>query len=285
MIDFALKRVSPDVVEGLAIPYGVDTDGEQFTPDTDLCLDWFPGGKSGRPVLYDHGLEAPGPSVIGRQTEYEERPDGRWAQAQLIKNHQYRKAVDRLVEEGALGFSSGAMAHLATFNKRTRAITRWPWVELSLTPIPAHPGAMVHAVKSADAFRHMEEAEVDMTAFLKSALGAVLSDDRNASPDPDSLDDKAGRVSAAVDEFRDHARAAAEMRTKAGRVLSASNRERIAKALASKEAVLTAYGDLEALLAETDPEAAAKSADLLWSQFLAFQAMEARLRGVEVPSL
>jgi hypothetical protein len=131
----------------------------------------------------------------------------------------------------------------------------------------------------------LEEAEVDLTAFLKSALGAVLSDDRNASPDPDSLDDKAGRVSAAVDEFRDHARAAAEMRTKAGRVLSASNRERIAKALASKEAVLTAYGDLEALLAETDPEAAAKSADLLWSQFLAFQAMEARLRGVEVPSL
>jgi hypothetical protein len=46
------------------------------------------------------------------------------------------------------------------------------------------------------------------------------------------------------------------MRAKAGRVLSAANRDRIAKALASKEAVLGAYADLEALLTETDPQAA-----------------------------
>lgn len=266
MTEYAIKSVGPDTVEGLAIPYGIDTDGEQFTPETDLCLGWF--GKSGRPLLYNHGLPVsskatdPGVEVLGRQIEYEERPDGVWAQAQLDISNRYRKAVDRLIEEGRLGFSSGSVPHLAR-TKSSGIITRWPWVELSLTPIPAHPGGMVHyAVKSADFFQHMEEAGTDPTSFLKAALGAVLEDDRNGSPDPDSLDDKAGRVSAALDEFRDHARAAAEMRVKAGRVLSSANRDRIAKALASKEAVLGAYADLEALLAETDPATAdaAKSA-------------------------
>jgi cation transport regulator ChaB len=32
VMDMAIKRVGPDTVEGLAIPYGVDVDGEQFTP-------------------------------------------------------------------------------------------------------------------------------------------------------------------------------------------------------------------------------------------------------------
>ena len=283
MTDFAIKRVAPDTVEGLAIPYGVDVDGEQFTAETDLCLEWF--GKSGRPVLYDHGLDEPGPSVIGRQVEYEERADGRWAQAQLNRNHRYRKAVDGLVEQGALGFSSGAMPHLARVDRKSGHIERWPWVELSMTPIPANPAGLVHYAKSAEMFRHLEEAEVDMTSFLKAALGAVLDDDRNATPGTESLDAKAGRVSAALDEFRDHARAAAEMRTKAGRVLSAANRERIAKALASREAVMAAYADLEGLLVETDPDAAGKSAQTILEE-LALEAIAARwLVGVEVQTI
>jgi hypothetical protein len=213
-------------------------------------------------VIYDHGLDEKGPSVDVHRPAGRVRgaPDGKWAQAQLDRNHRYRKAVDRLVEEGALGFSSGSMPHLARVDRKSGRIERWPWIELSLTPIPAHLGAQVHYTKSADLFRHLEDAEVDLTSFLKSALGAVLEDDRDGAPGSESLDDKAGRVAAAVDEFRDHARSSAEMRAKAGRVLSAANRDRIAKALASKEAVLGAYADLEALLSETDPEAAAKAA-------------------------
>lgn len=285
MTDYAIKRVGPDTVEGLAIPYGVDVDGEQFTPETDLCLDWF--GKSGRPLIFDHGLDELGPSVIGRQVDYEDRPDGKWAQAQLERNHSYRKAVDGLVEQGALGFSSGAMPHLARVDRKSGRIERWPWVELSLTPIPAHPGAMVtYATKSADLFRHLEAAEVDITSFLKSALGAVLDDDRETAPGSEPFTDRLIRVSDELDGFAKHAAEYVEMRTKdraarkAGRVLSAANRERIARALASKDAVLGAYADLEALLDETDPDAAAKSADAMWREFLAYQATQARLLGV-----
>lgn len=279
MTELALKRVARDTVEGLAIPYGVDTDGEQFTRDTDLCLDWF--GKSGRPVLYDHGLDAPGASVIGRQTEYEEREDGLWAQSQLARNHRYRKAVDKLIDEGALGYSSGAMPHLATVSKRSGAIVRWPWVELSLTPIPAHPGTFVHYnVKSAAFLEHLDGDDTQLSIAAVKAIAAGL--DPEASPATETLDDKAGRVSAAVDELREHARAAAEMRAKAGRVLSSANRERIAKALASREAVLEAYSDLEKLLTETDPDAD-KSA--LWMAVIEVEAARARSLGVEVPPM
>jgi hypothetical protein len=275
----AVKRIAPNVVEGLAIPYGIDVDGEQFTAETDLCLEWF--GKSGRPLLYDHGLEKPGPSVIGRQIEYEERPDGRWAQGQLNLNHRYRKAVDALIDQGALGFSSGAMQHLVT--KRATKLLRWPWVELSLTPVPAHPGAMIHYVKSTAFLEHLEDAETQMSVAAVKAIAAGL--DPEAMPDTATLDERAGRVSAAIDELRDHARAAAAMRAKSGRVLSTANRERIRKALEAKPALLEALDDLAALLEETGEEVATKATTPLQRELLAFQAIEARMAGVDLPSV
>jgi len=156
----ALKFVGPDTVEGLAIPWGSpddrDLDGEFFTKATDLCLDWF--GKAGRPVLYDHGLDDDLKSeTIGRQVDYEVRDEGVWAQAQLSRNARYRKAVDQLIAEGALGYSSGAMGHLAT-KSAGGEITRWPWVELSMTPIPANPVTIVHFVKSAALMAHLDAA-------------------------------------------------------------------------------------------------------------------------------
>lgn len=277
----AVKRSGADSIEGLAIPFGYDVDGESFTPDTDFCIDWF--GKAGRPFLFDHGLDSTLKSqVMGRQVDFETRAEGLWAQVQLDRNVRYRKALDQLIDEEAIGFSSGAMPHLATKNKKGE-ITRWPWVELSGTPIPAHPGALnVHFVKSAELFERFEAVGTEIPILALKAL-ASWADDRDAAPDTESLDDKAGRVSAAIDEFRGHARAAAAMRTKAGRILSAANRERIAKAIDSKSAVLAAYADLEALLTETDPAEGTKGSDAIRRELLAYQALEARLNGVELP--
>jgi hypothetical protein len=261
LVERAVKFVGPDTVEGLAIPFGsYDTDGEMFTKATDLCLDWFPQ----RPLLYHHGLDsAHKTSKVGIvPPDFEERESGIWMQGQLDRSARYRKAIDALIEKGALGYSSGAYAHLATKNRRGE-ITRWPFVELSLEPTPSHPATLgVHYIKSA-AF--LDEFEVDVPPAVKAAIEALDSwagttDEAEAQTGPSALEAKAGRVSAAVAELRDHARASFDMRAKAGRVLSAANRDRINTALASREAVLAAYSDLEALLAETDPEA--KSAAL-----------------------
>jgi hypothetical protein len=273
-VERAVKFIGPDTIEGLAIPFGFDTDGETFTPKTDLCLEWF--GKSGRPLLYDHGLEKPGAEVIGRQVDLEERPDGIWVKSQLEKNRRYRKAIDAMVEAGGLGYSTGAMAHLAQKNKKGE-ITRWPWVESSLTPYPAHPATMVHYVKSSDALAHLAEVDIEIPDPLKAALTAL--DDWAETRDDDSLPDGL-KVADLFDRLSDEGPAWVKARldwyAKSGRVLSATTRERLMRHPTSLRELAD---DLDELLSTADAPKDAKSADLV-ALSLDFERTLARLSGV-----
>jgi hypothetical protein len=274
----ALKFTGPDTIEGLAFPFGYDTDQETFTKDTDLCIDWF--GESGRPVLYDHGLDGQmKASVVGRQNEYEIRAEGIWAQSELKRNIRYRKAIDELIAAGALGYSSGAMNHLASKNAKGE-ITRWPWVELSLTPIPAHPGSLVHYVKSSDAIAHLEAVEIEIPDPLKAALTALDEWAQNRDDDglPDGLKfaEHADRLLAEVTAFRDRAESISDLRAKSGRVLSASTRERLMRHPASLRELAD---DLDGLLSEAD---ATKAADLV-ALAMDTERHLSRLLGVALP--
>lgn len=132
-----------------------DRQGEYFTPATELGLDWYPV----RPVLYHHGLPlpddlsllqpAPVRAAIGHIDSL--RPDevGVWATAQLDPDHPYYDALLRLIDDGALSWSSGSLPQLAQVADDGR-ITRWVIVEGSLTPRPAEPRHTdVIALKSA----------------------------------------------------------------------------------------------------------------------------------------
>jgi len=142
-----------DLIEGLAIPYGgplagKDLDGERFTPDTDFAVGEYYPDDVGRPVYYDHGTKgSPIRTMIGRQVSVKDTAEGRFVQVQLERAHRYAARIRDLVKDGALHFSSGAVAHQADVAP-DGTIKRWPWVELSLTPEPANPYATV-AVKSA----------------------------------------------------------------------------------------------------------------------------------------
>jgi hypothetical protein len=272
----AIKFVGPDRIEGLAFPFTTDLDDERFTADTDLCVEWF--GKGGRPLLYDHGLDdAMKTVVMGRQDDFELRDEGIWAQSTLDKHAQYRKAVDKLIEQGALGYSSGAMAHLAT-KSANGDITRWPWVELSMTPTPANPDTLgVHYVKSAVAFEHMAAADIVIPDPLKAALKALdeWADNRETPPGSETFTARLDRVSSEVAGLTTHAREHLEMRVKSGRVLSAANRERLAALIAAWEPTLA---DLKQFLAETDPEAGKSLNDAVWEALRT----QAHLNGVPV---
>lgn len=260
-VERAVKFVAPDTIEGLAIPFGspanLDTDGEFFTPSTDLCLEWF--GKSGRPFLFEHGLddELQG-AVMGRQTDFETREEGVWATVQLDRNRRYRKAVDRLIEEGALGYSSGAMSHLASKTK-TGEITRWPWVELSGTPIPAAPQTLgVHYVKSSSLIEHLTEAGSDMPASLVAVAMKALDDipsGDDALPDGAKFTDLLDRLTA---DGVPWVKARRDWHGKSGRVLSAATRERL---LAHPATLRQLADDLDELIATADAPKEAKLAD------------------------
>ena len=138
-----VKLVGENLIEGLAIPYGRDLDGEAFTKDTDLALDWY----DSRPLLMQHG-QSPvfGLSKVGRVTKVEAREDGLWAEAIIEASSRYKERLRKLVEDGHLSFSSGSSSNYT--NKATDGTIRaWPFVELSLVPNPANPNA-VAAVKS-----------------------------------------------------------------------------------------------------------------------------------------
>jgi hypothetical protein len=254
---------SETLIEGLAIPFGgpmagKDLDGEDFGPDTDFAFDWFPNG---RPTIYQHGVDGAMKTVVqGRQTEHETRDEGVWALAQLDRSAKYHATVARLIHEGKMFFSSGSMPHLVSATKDGH-ITRWPWVELSLTPTPANPWATVHPVKAVDVLGHLSEAGIDTPAHLiveaLKALDAISSDD-DVLPAGAKFADHADRLLADVEEFRDRVTGLVMVRSKSGRVLSAQTRERLMRHPASLRELAD---DLDGLLTEADAEKVAKAID------------------------
>lgn len=158
----------PLVISGLAIPFGgKDLDGEYFDSETDLHLSWFEPDQ-GRPILYHHGLNAEtGVAVVGRQTALKITAEGAWIEAQLDARSRYVARIQALLARGALGFSSGAMGHLARTLKDGRIVS-WPWVETSLTVSPANARAVVYAVKStAEAIAHIGAAGTRIPVQLR----------------------------------------------------------------------------------------------------------------------
>jgi HK97 family phage major capsid protein len=123
-----------------------DLQGEYFTPETELGLDWY----EQRPVLYHHGLDGNlKAAVIGVIDTLRPDATGLWAEAQLDLRQRYVRTVQKLVDRGILGWSSGSLPHLVDVAEDGR-IKHWPIVEGSLTPAPAEPRRTdVHTLKSA----------------------------------------------------------------------------------------------------------------------------------------
>lgn len=137
-----LKAVSPGKVRGLGVVYGgQDLVGDTFTKDTDL-------GASrsflGMPVYYDHGLSGV-KSQVGHVTAYEFTDDGIDFEIELDKRKSYLDAIMRLVNEKALGLSTGALSHMVYRDHGD--LKRWIIGEISLTPTPAEPRTGVQYVK------------------------------------------------------------------------------------------------------------------------------------------
>jgi len=138
-----------------------DMHSEFFTPETDVGLEWY----ERRPVLYHHGLDgALKAAVIGVIDTLAPDEIGLWAEAQLDLHKRYVRAVRRLVDQGALSWSSGSLPHLVEVEAGGR-IKRWPIVEGSLTPTPAEPRRTdVRILKSAYKALGLDMARLGLSA-------------------------------------------------------------------------------------------------------------------------
>ena len=127
--------------------------------DPDLTGEWFtratyygPRDGDGADTLVHHGfpLKAGLEELADRllsplKTTKDEI--GIFAEVVLDMADEYEKAIYELVEQGKLGWSSGAPGHMVR-RKDSGEITRWPIAEGSLTPTPAEPRNRVITLKA-----------------------------------------------------------------------------------------------------------------------------------------
>lgn len=112
----------------------VDLYGDYFTEDTDF------GVVDTSPVLYHHGMDSIMQRRVLGKGHLTRKDNGIWIQAQLDLRSEYERAVLELIEQGALGWSSGTASHLASWEstKTGNKITAWHLgLDASLTPTPA----------------------------------------------------------------------------------------------------------------------------------------------------
>jgi hypothetical protein len=162
-----------------------DLQGEYFTPETDLGLDWY----EQRPVLYHHGLDGDlQAAVIGVIDTLKADTTGLWAEAQLDLRKRYVRTVQKLVDRGILGWSSGSLPHLVEVADDGR-IKRWPIVEGSLTPAPAEPRRTdVRTLKSAYSALGLDTSRLDLADDNPVAIAA------NPASNTDKIDNPRDRA-------------------------------------------------------------------------------------------
>lgn len=133
------------VIGGYGVVWGgADMVGDRFEPTTDFRLDLVPR----KPVFYDHTLGDAPQVELGEVVRVQSDEKGLWVEAQLERHRQYVEQVLKLVEQGALGWSSGSVAHLVR-RDGSGAVRSWPIVEFSLTPTPCEPRCLgVERLKS-----------------------------------------------------------------------------------------------------------------------------------------
>ncbi len=124
----------PLLIAGYGIVFGgSDLAGEQFTAHTDFGL---LRAVRGMPVHYDHAQRMLR-QRIGQVQAVQLDATGLFFTVELDRHAAYLETILELIERGALGFSTGALAHL--IERQQHTITRWIIGELSLTPTPAEP--------------------------------------------------------------------------------------------------------------------------------------------------
>lgn len=166
-------------------PQQRDLQGEYFSPESELGLDWY----DQRPVLYHHGLDGKmKAAVIGVIDRLQADATGVWAEAQLDLRQKYVRTVLKLVEKGILGWSSGSLPHLVEVAADGH-ITRWPIVEGSLTPSPAEPRRTdVHTLKSAYEALGLDTARFNLPDTLTVPTMTTISGE-NAMPEANIIHD------------------------------------------------------------------------------------------------
>lgn len=146
----AVKALGDGRVGGYLVrfsgPKDPDLYGDFFTGESDLDIE----DGDVRSVYYQHGYDsALKKRKIGKASlKFDDF--GLWAEAQLEMRDDYERFLYDMAEQGKMGWSSGAVAHLVEFEQvgKSQWIKTWPVGEASLTPNPAEPRNTAEPLKA-----------------------------------------------------------------------------------------------------------------------------------------
>ncbi len=144
----AIKAAGDWELDVLGVPFGGpnggrDSDGQFFSPNTNVYADQFPSP----PVVYYHGYTPEGrpdgdPQIIGKVTGIEKRQDGWWYHVVLDRANKFAERIWSAAQKGTARASSGTILHMArmlingvkrVWDRVTKGeIISWPVAELSL---------------------------------------------------------------------------------------------------------------------------------------------------------
>lgn len=159
-----------------------DTANDYFDADTDFDIE-DGDRKTG---YYNHGLDVKlGSRKIGTGTIKKDEV-GLWLEAQLQDRDEYVDAILKMVEEGKLGLSSGALSHLVRREAKTAKVnyvSHWPIGEWSLTPTPCEPRTCAMPIKAwAETIQNAETPELKGAALGEYAeTSAAIASIRDLS--------------------------------------------------------------------------------------------------------
>lgn len=201
---------------GYLIPFGspedLDLDGEYFAAQTKAVKEWF-DLFGGLPLMFHHekaraffasqGLDLPvdlpieGP--IGKITSWKTDDMGHYVEGMLgvvdSSRKWYEDMVWKLIQDGKLFFSSGALPQRLKKPRKDGLIPEWVTIEGSVTPTPANPKytnvISIKSVKSA-----LDQIGVNRS-LLDSVLGDGESSEDGESEKAESVDEANSRIARA----------------------------------------------------------------------------------------
>lgn len=143
-----------------------------FTPETDFRIS--DGTKSA--VLYMHGMDGSlGLRELGTGS-IKTDDTGVWIEAQLKLRDEYERKLFDAVKAKKMGWSSGTASHLVRRERQSNGahkILSWPLgLDASITPTPAEPRTLVHAIKTLE--EYTLELKMSGSPLGAYAHGAVM---------------------------------------------------------------------------------------------------------------
>lgn len=124
-----------------------DLYGDYFTSGTDYDLQENQKCATYYQHTFDYHFKS---SVLGRGTLGADDL-GIWIDTQVQIRDEYLEALDEMIAEGMMGWSSGTAGHLVEYQRTGKAywLKRWPLgLDASITPSPADPRQSVDTLKS-----------------------------------------------------------------------------------------------------------------------------------------